>query len=488
MRGMLILRLLPWGSVDMAEPIADFLGAIQRYEEDFKSIEVRMVAFKWQDAWVNLSTRAVLSVHASEPFKPAEAIPTLRDLRVELGRFGFSYLDELLRVFKQGSLAWKGHDIIFRRVEGERFGKEYTPSFRSLSRHWSQRQLGIDTRAFLLSGSEAGVQAALGHEGLETLKSRIASLPQPFDGLGDFVRTFTGYPDIDRTSYYSSLEIIAPIWLRLRPDSSMKSRKLQVRAQLRRGFSPDQASLGVIVKEGDIVLQRIRKTLMATPKKRTSEYSLEAGSPLPSESDNVSVLLSYRGDLVDQMDLFRNRIGSRNPKMGVVSAIDAELESFLAGLGGTQKKPGGGLEQAFLTLLTFLGFSCLHIGRDERNPDILAWAQDPGVAFVIECTTAEPDIRNKATKFASRLRYIASVSRTGEVVGLLVTTLSREVINPADRERLKVDNVILVDQQGIDRLRKLAEGGGSLGEALEVLEALAAEHQLTYRRLSPRTE
>lgn len=447
-----------------------------------------MVAFKWQDSWVNLSTRAVLSVQASGPLKPPDIIPTLQDLRVELARFGSGYLDELLRIFQQGSLAWRGQDIIFRRVEGARFGKEYSPSFRGLSRRSSHRLLGIDTRAFVLSGSEAGVQAALGYEGLETLKSRIASLSQPFDGVGDLVRTFTGYPDIERTSYYSSLEIVAPIWLRLGPDCSMKSRDLDVRAQLRKGFSPDEASLGVIAREGNAVLQRVRKTLRTIPRKRPGEYSLEAEVALSPEVDNVSILLSYRGDLADQVDLFRNRIGSRNPKMGVVSAIDAELESFLVRLAGTQKRPGGGLEQAFVTLLTFLGFSCLHVGHDERNPDILAWALDPGLAFVIECTTAEPDLRNKATKFASRLRHIASVSQTKEVVGLLVTTLSREAINPADRERLKADNVILVDQEGIDRLRKLAQGGGSLGEALEVVEGLAGEHNLPYRRLSPRTE
>ena len=75
-----------------------------------------------------------------------------------------------------------------------------------------------------------------------------------------------------------------------------------------------------------------------------------------------------------------------------------------------------------------------------------------------------------------------------EVVGLLVTTLAREVINPADLERLKSDNVILVDERGLGRLLALARGGSSLGEALEVLEVLASEQNLPYRRFAPRAE
>ncbi len=145
---------------------------------------------------------------------------------------------------------------------------------------------------------------------------------------------------------------------------------------------------------------------------------------------------------------------------------------------GEVKTSGAGLEQAFLELLTFLGFSCVHTGYSERNADLLAWADDPSVVFVVECTIGGPDLRGKATKFAARLRHIDSVASDSRPVGIMATTLSRESINPADLERLKTDRIILVDSEGLDELIGLADRGGSIGEALELLRNFAVRQQM----------
>jgi len=130
----------------MVDSTERFLESIELFKEDFRSLEIRMVAFRWQTGWVNLSTRALLSTSEPAPVKPPVRLPTLPNLKVEFARLDFNYLYTLMRVFQEGSLSWKDEEIMFRRVEGPRFGKEYSPSFRSYSRHSSQRSLGIDTR------------------------------------------------------------------------------------------------------------------------------------------------------------------------------------------------------------------------------------------------------------------------------------------------------------------------------------------------------
>ena len=115
--------------------------------------------------------------------------------------------------------------------------------------------------------------------------------------------------------------------------------------------------------------------------------------------------------------------------MGIVSAIDSELTEYHQGIAGRKRKTGGGFEQAMMALLTFLGFSCIHTGDGSENPDILAWGPDPSIVYVFECTVAEPDLRGKSTKFATRIRHIKYQNPQSTVIGILATILHREMIN-----------------------------------------------------------
>jgi len=310
----------------------------------------------------------------------------------------------------------------------------------------------------------------------------------PFDGIADLVRTFTGYQRMQTASPYSSYELVAPVWVRFGPNCAIKSARIYVEVLMRSGHNPGNVSLGVIQKDSNRILARGRHRLNVKTGRETEQITLAQEIPFLRAADRVTLFLSYQGDRVDQLELHRNRVSGANPRMSVLASVDPNLKSFGEGLRGELIKPGRGFERSFLALLSFLGFSCIHVGTDQNSPDILAWALSPAVVFVVECTTDQPDLRNKATKFASRLRHVRSVSRTSEPVGVMAATLSKEEVNPADLERLKSDSILLVDSNGLGQLLQLAERGGSVGEALELLEEFASSQSLPYRKFTPWAE
>ncbi|MEE9174330.1 MAG: hypothetical protein V3U30_05075 [Thermoplasmata archaeon] len=467
----------------MNEQVRRFVEAIQDIREDFKSIDVRVVAFRWNSQWVNLATRAVLSTRRPQKIRPEPAPPDLPDLRIDWVSLPMQRFDDFLEVFETGEFTLGETTINYKRIDQSAFGVPYSPYFRMYERGYSRDRMGIDTLSFVLSGGEGTIRPTLGHDGFEMLESKIASLEIPFEGVADLVRTYTGYGGLQQSDSYSHLELVAPLFLFLEPGCLLDSSRAVVRAFLRGGHDIDQASVGIIQKMGEEVIRRDREPLRVTGKIGRGHLQLETETSLDSQADRVIFLLSYRNIRTDRLTLYRNRVSGRNPRMGAFAAVDPGHSTFRTWLRGEGKKTGGGFEQAFLTLLTFLGFSCLHTGYSERNADILAWADDPSVVFVIECTVRDPDLRGKATKFAARLRHLDSVAPESKPVGIMATTLSSASVNPADLERLKTDGIILVHAEGLQEIVSLAEGGGSTGEALELLRNLARSQNIPYEKI-----
>ncbi|MCK5291705.1 MAG: hypothetical protein KAR39_06790 [Thermoplasmata archaeon] len=464
----------------MKDPIRRFLDTTQQLRKDYKAIEFYLVAFKWETHWVNLSTRAIMSTQTPKRFRFSAKPPNLPDLLIEGALLPIDDIERILDVFKTGKFEWEKADISYQRIDHSGFGNPYSPTFRAYKRQDSLRLMNIDARCFILSGGESTVMASIGTEGFESLESRLASLDKPFGGMYDLVRTYTGSEDYKNAWCHSQLEIIAPIWLRFEQGSVLESENVLVKAMMREGCKLSKASVGIIEKEGGMVLRRDRQSLQIASRGKERQVFLKSEIPVTKLSNHVQLLLSYRGDSVDRLDLYRNRVSGRNPRMSVGSSVDPNLEDFRRALSGRAKKPSKGFEQAIVELMSFLGFTCIHVGaEDKANPDILAWALDPTVAFVIECTIAEPDLRHKATKFVARLRHIGSVAPGTRVVGVLATTLSRDLINPADLVRLKSDGILLIDKESSLELLELAEDGCGIGEVLQYLGDLMSRQQLS---------
>lgn len=465
----------------MSVQAKEFLDAVKPFVEDYEAIEVRLIAFKWRGHWINLSTRAALGMSLPRRQKlplPAGKIPGLMIKRVLLP---VTDLERILDIFETGELRLGKTKVSFQSIDHSGFTSSYSPSFWSYSRHQSKQFLNIDARCFVLSGGDSTVQSSIGTKGFELLESKLASLDAPFDGMRDLVLTHTGLLRFKGAWSNSTLDVVVPVDIRFESSSTLEEESVIVRTSIRKGHKVDQTSVGVIERKGGNVLRRRRKPLSLGPKLAKDRLLLETEVRVASQADSVLLLLSYKGDMVDRKELFRNRIEGQNPRMSVVASIDPDLRAFGEELRGKGRKPGKGFERAVVTLLSFLGFSCLHVGAgSEANPDIFAWGHDPSVVYVVECTIAEPDLRNKITKFAARLRHIRTVSPITRAIGVLITTLSHAQINPADLERAKMDKIIIVDAESLESLLELAQNGAGVGEALHLLDELGIRQQVSF--------
>jgi len=465
----------------MHEQVQKFLEAVKPFREDYVAAELRTVAYRWKSDWINLATRAVLVTRKPDSRRPSIALKDMPDLLLTEAVLPVGDLRHVVEVFETGNLEVKGESINCRRANPP---TPYSPFYRSYTRRWAREQLGLDTHCHALSGGENTIQATIGNDGFDRLESKVAALRTPFTGLGDLVRAYTGGTAMAGSWSYSTFEVIAPVWVRLAQDCRLGSRGITLKAFMREGHEPDLASVGVVQSDATAILHRKRIRLVTGRKTRDGDILITAETPLDRRTNRVTLLLSYRSELVDRSELFRNRVGKWNPKVSIVDSVDRDLRKLKEGLAGKAREPGGAFEQAMVTLLTLLGFSCLHVGRDERNPDIVAWALDPAVVFVVECTIAEPDLRNKTTKFAARLRHTQAVAPTSRVFGILATTLAKSVINPADLERLKADKIILIDGGRLNELEAIADLGAGAGEALEKLQSFASSEGISEVKIS----
>ncbi len=134
-------------------PVRRFLEAIREVREDFKAIEVRVVAFRWNSQWVNLSTRATLSTRHAHEFRLEPAPPDLPDLKVDGASLPMTHFDNLLGVFETGEFSWGETSINVTRILNAEFGAPYSPSFSTYQRNRSRDWLGIDTLCFEISGA-----------------------------------------------------------------------------------------------------------------------------------------------------------------------------------------------------------------------------------------------------------------------------------------------------------------------------------------------
>ena len=131
------------------------------------------------------------------------------------------------------------------------------------------------------------------------------------------------------------------------------------------------------MREGNTVIKRDQKSLKVIGRKNGT---IELGVKVPVNKgvDNVELLLTYEGIYLESDTLFTNRSFNRNPKMGIVSAIDSELTEYHQGIAGRKRKTGGGFEQAMMAPLNLSwAFPVYTLAMEVRIPISLHGGQIP---------------------------------------------------------------------------------------------------------------
>ena len=418
----------------MSPAIDQFRKAVSPFLEDWQSIDIRVIAYQFQGVWYFNAFRAEFSrIPASEPTR--EDLPTVSSLLVAHERWSIERMDDLLESILKGELPVGGKVIHIKRFDGHDL-EPIPVRFSFRQRSDSRSYFGIDFASLTLEGWESG-HAEYQEIGIIDHQLRSASIP--WDGLADLRGNFLGLRMDWASTNQSFLHIIAPLHKRL-GRTTLEERR--VRAALDGTIETDQKgmSLAVIAHFADDLIERVTQPIQEG----------EAIVDLGSQPTRATVMLRYRGLVVDRIELFGE---SLNQRIRVFQYLHGDLQDFVDEL----KRNGRRLEAKVCLLFHLLGFSTAHYGYgSDEVPDIIAFLEPREKLLVIECTQREPDLGGKLTKLATRCKEISRELDEFPILPVLVTGFERSMINKTDEEKAVKENIVILTCDEMPALVQMA--------------------------------
>lgn len=440
----------------MSSPIDQFRKAVSPFSEDWQSIDIRVIAYRFQGVWYFNAFRAEFSrIPASEPTR--KDLPTVPSLLVAYERWSIERIDDLFESVLKGEHAVGDNVVHVKRFDGHDLKPDIPVHLRFRPRSDSRSDFGIDFASLALQGYESG---HVEYQESERINHQLRSALIPWDGLTDLRKNFVGLKTDWASTDHSFLHIIAPFCMRLRRTTLEGER---IRAVLDRTIETDQKriSLAVIAHFADDLMERITQPIQKG----------EAIVDLRSQPIRATVMLRYRDSVVDRVELFGE---SLNQRIKLFQHLRGDPQDFVDEL----RRNGRRLEVKVCLLFHLLGFSPAHYGYgSDEVPDIIAFLEPREKLLVIECTQREPDLGNKLTKLATRSKEISRELDGFPILPVLITGFERSMINTTDEEKAMKENIAIVTCDEMPALIQMALNMNSPEEVVSYLSGLIPPRQ-----------
>lgn len=431
----------------MDTSIEHFRTETRPFVDDWRSIDLRVIASRAGDKWIYGAIRIVL-----DPSDPSTAtrrdLPSLDGLLVVHERWEIKRLDELLNSLSSGELHVRGETII---VENANQNPKMNYSFQRMTRQDSQQRLAVDSYSLYLE-SWAGIQMIDGNN--EVIDSSLRSSSPPWDGVIDLITNFLNKsPKFVSSKSTKLVEIVAPVSVNITEACLNEKNGVIVKVEVAPSIATDNVALSAIghLEDGSQVrLRETKKTVLDQ-----THFSIEV--TFPRKPFLVDVILTYRNLDVDREKLFGKPRRGINPRLSILQ--EEKLESFLTSLTTEKDKF---FEDKVSILFHILGLSPGHYGRvNQDNPDILVFPDSDDWALDVECTEHEIDLNNKLSKLATRTKLLVAAMPGVSVYPVVVTKFPRVMLNDTDKEKAAKERISVVTSDDFERLMQLAiEGAG----------------------------
>lgn len=299
-----------------------------------------------------------------------------------------------------------------------------------------------------------------------------ASTP-PFDGLTDLF----GWLGLDATPLSgkpSSISIfIGPPVDLIFDQSKLSGNQLRLLLHAHPSLQAGRIGLAIRAVPGAGMSGRLQaKDQLVWNDPHDSRREVTANVLLP-ESDSALVILMV-GSATVRRQWFIDPTKARNNRYLAVQHFDTDLRKIRdAVLVASESRR---FEQGVAALLFVLGFSpSIQIETD--SPDLIV-STPGGRLILVECTLRIADFSEKVGKLVDRrgslMKSLKNSGHFSQVVAVLVCRLPRDQI-PAQEERLKLHEIILVSQEGIlgalDRVRHAVDPDELIQSAISGLES-----------------
>ena len=437
---------LPDSRTEIQPYLRDFQTAVQPYLKDWKSIDLRVLAHRAIDNEWDFDTIIAILDHQKESTTTRTDLPESTDLFVVHERWSIDRLGELLRSISDSKLTVGGKAVRVARYDGKRWQPVFAQSPTVWSRQASRLEFGIDFASFVTRIWEGIQPVTLRRNDIaKSIDEEVRSFDPPWDGLGDLRRNFVGLHGTVGWGITSAMfDIVAPLSVRIVYPINSNGTLASIRVEKAHDSLGQRVGVSLIGRQADGSFLRRR----ANPNKTGNELGMSVDMEnLPART---TVILTYGDVEVDRTEL----LTLANPRLAVFLELADDLDRLHSLLLTTR---GREFESCFTVLLQLLGFSPAHYGGTSlEGPDVVAFPMGGDWLFVVECTEREPDVGNKLSKLATRTKEINQALAGYVVYPVIVTSLSRAVLNQTDLEKAKKEKISVVTRDEFQALLDLA--------------------------------
>jgi len=457
----------------MNREVEKFKSKIQPFLEGWKSIEVRIISTFLFDRWINLATEFLLRSESPEEISLFRKIPEIENFRILNAVFPIGNLDNLLlNLNEKGILSIDGNGIFYGRKEKDEFKPQITWSFDAFER----KRSGVDFYAFELYEYGESVRNFLEYKKLEEFKDGLKKSKHPYAGIDDLIREFF-HSEIHLSHDTSTtLKLIAPIRVNFSGNCKIQKNQLCISIQSFGWEEMEEVSLNLIqyLKKGNPARQsyEIQKAEWI---KEGNHLLFEKKFNLNDQCREIKVFLIFKGESVDEQNIFNPGSFLDNPRIIIHSYFDKELTLLKKYLTGQGKNSSSDFEIGVSWLLNLCGFITTSYGlakQIQNEIDIVASLPGSNKIIAVECTTESIDIHDKLSRLSVRSKKLEGClnSHSQKVIPLVFTCLDEDKIPDSEKDKAKKDKIGIISAEKIEKLLNISLEANPGLEVLGYLE------------------
>lgn len=462
-----------------------FKTAIQPYYDGWKSIDVRSVCILAYKKWVNLGTRLILSEKTVKS-PPQGELPNMLSSFIAFHEIrDIKELDSLLSQIENGILMVNGKEIHFGKIINDNVVVQPLGVWFNTNRK-SSRRPSVDFEFPIIALGRRGesIHNLLHNHaeaiGQEELDWQLRSLGLPYDGLDDMFISFLGFskPSWGHVTDSASVEIIAPIRIRLGDDCKLYQSKLDIYVEAVGYEKLDEISIGLIELSGNTPIRRSSSALAKTDWKRVEDRQIGHIEVSVDNASSVVIFLRFRGNTLDMRRVNDPFALVKNPRIQAYTFFDEDLNKLKNYLRGKGKDPSEDFEIGVGLLLHFFGFNVAPYGRVKainEEIDIIAFVPPSNHIIAVECTIKDLDVNEKLSKFSRRVKELQERLVEFSIIPLIFTALERAKISESDLKKANDERIGVVAAEGIQELIEMTRQQRQPDEILIYFQNLLPE-------------
>ena len=302
----------------------------------------------------------------------------------------------------------------------------------------------------------------------------------PYDGLDDLFVSFLGFskPSWGRVTESASVEIIAPIRVRLGDNCKLYQSKLDIYVETSGYEKLDEISIGLIELSGNTPMRRSSNALAKTDWKRVEDRRIGHKEVRVDNVSSVVIFLRFRGNTLAMRRVNDPFALVKNPRIQAYNFFDEDLNKLKNYLRGKGKDPSEDFEIGVGLLLHFFGFNVAPYGRVKainEEIDLIAFVPPSNYIIAVECTTKDLDANQKLSKFSRRVKELQERLAEFSIIPLIFTALERGKISESDLKKAVAERIGVVAAKEIQGLIEMTMEQRQPNEILVYFQNLLPE-------------